>query len=353
MSKILKIKIKIKEKLDKYKYLKSDSFNQLKENTNNKRIILIDTPTHGNLGDQAIALSENSFLSTECNKYKIIELTQEQYLYSHKKINKYIKPDDTIIIHGGGFIGTLWPNEEKILLQLLKQFSLNKIIIFPQTAYFETTPYGHEQKVLFINVVNSCKDLTIFLRDKNSYIYMKSIISNEKIKLLLVPDIVTYNNQFDFGLQRQNHILFCLRTDVEKTVNSKMLENIFNTLKQENIDTLFTDTIYEGNVPVLKRTEYVEQKLKEFAKAKLVITDRLHGMLFCAVTGTPCIAMDNVSQKVSGTYEWINYLDYIECIPENELTIEKIKLFLKINNTAYTNKPLEKYYKQIREAVVT
>ena len=43
-----------------------------------------------------------------------------------------------------------------------------------------------------------------------------------------------------------------------------------------------------------------------------LITDRIHGMLFAAVTGTPCIALDNVSKKVSGAYEWIQYLDYIQ-----------------------------------------
>ena len=38
------------------------------------------------------------------------------------------------------------------------------------------------------------------------------------------------------------------------------------------------------------------------------VTDRLHGMIFSVVTGTPCIALDNVSGKVRGVHAWIEDL---------------------------------------------
>ena len=45
---------------------------------------------------------------------------------------------------------------------------------------------------------------------------------------------------------------------------------------------------------------------------KLVVTDRLHCMIFCAVTGTPCIAFDNSNKKISGVYKmWLGDLNYI------------------------------------------
>lgn len=46
----------------------------------------------------------------------------------------------------------------------------------------------------------------------------------------------------------------------------------------------------------------------------MVITDRLHGMIFAAITGTPCIAFDNISKKVSGVYKWIESLEYIKVV---------------------------------------
>lgn len=55
-------------------------------------------------------------------------------------------------------------------------------------------------------------------------------------------------------------------------------------------------------------------KFKDFQKSKLVITDRLHGMVFCAISGTPCIAFSNYNHKVKGTYDWIKDLDYIKYV---------------------------------------
>lgn len=51
--------------------------------------------------------------------------------------------------------------------------------------------------------------------------------------------------------------------------------------------------------------------MQEFASAKLVITDRLHGMIFAALTQTPCIVLGNYNHKVKGTYEWLQELPYI------------------------------------------
>jgi pyruvyl transferase EpsI len=55
-------------------------------------------------------------------------------------------------------------------------------------------------------------------------------------------------------------------------------------------------------------------KLDEFAKSKLVITDRLHGMIFSAITGTPCIVFANSNGKVEAEYQWIQSLPYIRFV---------------------------------------
>ena len=44
-------------------------------------------------------------------------------------------------------------------------------------------------------------------------------------------------------------------------------------------------------------------KFKDFQKSELVITDRLHGMIFCYITKTPCIVMPNNNHKILMTYE--------------------------------------------------
>ena len=59
----------------------------------------------------------------------------------------------------------------------------------------------------------------------------------------------------------------------------------------------------------------------------MIITDRLHCMLLCVLTKTPCIFYDNSTHKLSGTYEHIKKLRYIKPV-EGANSDELIKQML-------------------------
>jgi len=65
--KLIKGKISNLKKNKNYKTV----INELKEENNKKRIILIGTPEHGNLGDHLIAKGELEFLQDHFLDYKI------------------------------------------------------------------------------------------------------------------------------------------------------------------------------------------------------------------------------------------------------------------------------------------
>ncbi len=65
---------------------------------------------------------------------------------------------------------------------------------------------------------------------------------------------------------------------------------------------------------VKERREILENKYNQFRQAEIAITDRLHGMVLAAITGTPCIVFSNYNQKVKGTYEWLKDLEYIRFV---------------------------------------
>ena len=69
--------------------------------------------------------------------------------------------------------------------------------------------------------------------------------------------------------------------------------------------------IYPDLFNTNKRTQILDKFMGEIGGKELVITDRLHGMIFCAITGTPCVVINSKSPKVRGCYEWIKHLDYI------------------------------------------
>lgn len=50
----------------------------------------------------------------------------------------------------------------------------------------------------------------------------------------------------------------------------------------------------------------LSNKIQQFAEAQLVITDRLHGMILCILSGTPCLVLPNSNHKIRQTY--LNWL---------------------------------------------
>ncbi|HLS30591.1 MAG TPA: polysaccharide pyruvyl transferase family protein, partial [Flavobacteriaceae bacterium] len=76
---------------------------------------------------------------------------------------------------------------------------------------------------------------------------------------------------------------------------------------EENFDKIsHNDThINKNNLSLKQRTEELNKIWTAFRSAELVITDRLHGMIFCYITGTPCVVFQNNNHKVRETYDWI------------------------------------------------
>lgn len=98
-------------------------------------VYLLGTPKHGNLGDQAILYSELKLFS-DLGKKNVIYV-ESSFVKNNISFLKKIIGDKRVYIHGGGFMGTIWPTEEMMLRNILENFKDNEIIVFPQTVYFD------------------------------------------------------------------------------------------------------------------------------------------------------------------------------------------------------------------------
>lgn len=337
----------LREILKQIRFYRSRVYRRLRKTKGQRRILLLNTPLHGNLGDAAIVLAERKFL-TERTSLPWVEITQQDLLYFHKLILKRIQPEDILALQGGGSIGTLWPLEQEVITEILSTFSQHKIIIFPQTMYFSPDETGEQVKNAFVQTVCRCGDLTIFLRDARSYALAQELLGQTGAKLHLTPDIVTY---FDgkAPAEKENRILLCFRRDLEGVLNSEAREKIREFALSLGAEVLVTDTQIDGELTVASRSSYVEAKLQEFSKARLIITDRIHGMVFAAIAGTACIAVDNISKKVSGAHQWISCLDYVKMATDT-VTPEDMQVFYEKTENAYSNAHLQDYYGQIAQA---
>ena len=314
-------------------------------------IWFIATPRHGNLGDHAIVEAQYAFFAdlglTSC----ITELSRENYLLLKKTLPRLTRPRDCIIVDGGGNIGTLWIEEEKKMRDIIGRFPDNPIFIFPQTAFFEDSDFGRAQMEESVRVYSSHADLTVFCRDDATYdLFCQSF---PQVRALYVPDMVLYRSN-EMHLQRGDRVLLCMRTDKEQTAESAQIrESVCACLENAGIEYGFCSTVADHNIGKKRRAQELQAFLKTLSGARFVVTDRLHGMLFCAVTGTPCIALDNVSRKVSGGYAWIRHLPYIRLCADADSAVRETEAFLRQipDETAFDNTPLLPYHAQMQQIV--
>lgn len=303
----------------------------------------LGSPMHKNLGDHLITMAEFEYLKRIGYPRTVVDIPIEMYQVYRERLINAIKPDACVFISGGGWMGNIWPNEELLLQDMVKSFSNNKIIIFPQTIYFDEKTKPYQEFITSGNAAfRSCKDLSLFVRDEQSFQLAKKHYEIDKI--FLVPDIAvayydSYQRKHDFV--KSCKAGFCLREDRELYRNQDdeaMVERIINNngLKSSVVTTMSRFRVLSN-----RRPQAVINRLNEFANNDLIITDRLHGMIFSYITGTPCIAFDNKTLKVSGVYKkWLSDCDYI------------LPLFEKPNESDIQNFISDKAGKKFRENVI-
>ena len=311
-----------------------------------KTVFLLMTPEHGNIGDHGIAYSEKRFLTEFGLNY--IEITSERLseLSRHNLVGAL--NGFPLLINGGGNMGTLWKGVEDLQREIILKNPKSDIIFLPNTIFYEDSDWGRKEFEKSKKIYNRHKKLLLYAREKTSYEVMRK--AYRKVKL--IPDMVLSMPQQGTERVRQGCLL-CLRGDKEKT----------RTLEQEQLirrqaEQLFgknvtdTDMVIPGSISTQQREAALQAKFREFCGAELVITDRLHGMIFCAITGTPCIVIDSKSPKVRGCYEWIKHLDYIRFANDFSSIAEQYQKIPQAPHI-YNNSHLTHYYEELANDILS
>ena len=325
-------------------FLKLKNFFETTFYDNHSKIIVLGIPEHGNIGDQAIVCGEEDFLEKNFSGVDKIFLSWRCMKENMSYLKSKIKSTDIIMIQGGGFLGTLWEEEQVNLNLALCNFENNPIFIFPQTFWADTEEdYGSVLEA-FGQEMKKCVNINVCLREKESLQRFKVFYPN--IRAMLAPDMVLCMN-VNFPQAPKDEILLCFRKDKEKVKEYE--ESVKKLMEEKKYSYKCTSTVYDETMFYPYGEKYVWDKLEEFSKAKLVITDRLHGMIFSAIVGTPCIAFDNLSGKVRGVYSWLNMSNNV-CMASglDELENEFEKIVDKTPNRFVVNKD---YYAELLECL--
>lgn len=272
---------------------------------NRPAIFLFGEPEYNNLGDHAIAYATRKYIEKEFHEYEYIGISEDEINYNLKNVKKIVKSGDLILLQGGGNMGDIYPDQVSLRKKILCSFKNNEIIVMPQTIHF-SDPKGKLPDYYDAHKSNC----TLVAREKESFYIMRNQFRGN---VLLVPDMVLYLSTIirnDSSVRKG--ALICLRDDKEKGDQRISYDYVAVLLRNRGLTFERFSTVIRESVKICDRNQYLESIINKISTTKFIVTDRLHAMIFAAITKTPCVVIPTFNHKVAGSYEWIKHLNYIK-----------------------------------------
>ncbi len=305
-----------------------------------KKAFLLMEPEYGNLGDQAIAYASEKFIRENFSEYELITVTEKETCKHINAIKKVCSRDDLIFIQGGGNMGSLYPYIEHMRRFCINKLPNQKIISMPTSIFYADDKQGKKEFKKGLKTYNRHKSLFLFARDKYTFEFMTKYYKSSKVKL--VPDIVYYFAQAPKQLiKRDTEVIVCLRAECESAMGSGKRAEIIHFLNDALNGQIFIfDTTVWRDVSREIRELELASLLRQFSKAKCIITDRMHGMIFSAIVGTPVVVLKSKDSKILGGYDWIKNIQSVRFVESFDATeilkdIKSLEKLTTIENICY------------------
>lgn len=317
--------------MDKILISLKQELGKIVESINKEDAFYFDYPMHLNVGDLLIYAGTEAFFK----EYNInIRLRRCLQTFDINEVKKNITKNTTIICHGGGNLGDLYPLLQKLREELVINFPNNRIILLPQTGYFSNQDEMKKSAAIF----SAHKDCHLFARDLPTL----ELLKNFSDKVILCPDMA-HQLYGEFPLKNkveslEKNKLYFLRKDIEA---SQLEKNIESTLSASAVVKDWDDIVTSNDITYARiysklarisnishlsifkdkindlwykhTLNIIERARNEFMKYDLVVTSRLHGHIFSCLLGIPNQVCDNSYGKNLGYYnQWTKDIDYAE-----------------------------------------
>ncbi|MEZ8732909.1 polysaccharide pyruvyl transferase family protein [Vibrio splendidus] len=321
----IKSLIPLSTKLKIISLMQKNNINNLANDGRNNLYVVL-AADYGNLGDVAISYAQYYFLQKNFPQYNIVDVPISRNIKNISTIKKQIRKRDVITIVGGGNLTDKYQDIENCRLAWVKAFPKNKIISFPQTIDFGNSEKGQASFDKSKKVYEAHSDFHMFARETVSFNIMKKDLDTN---IYLCPDIVLSQNQSEPSFKR-NGVVCCIRDDSESIFNDAERLNLIESIRKLFVeDVTFSDThIGRGNLSWKERSDELNTIWTSFKRSEVVVTDRLHGMIFSVITKTPCVVLLNNNHKIIQTYkDWLENLEHVILLekPDVESVNESIR----------------------------
>ncbi|EFA23934.1 polysaccharide pyruvyl transferase family protein [Bifidobacterium gallicum] len=286
---------------------------------------VIGTANYANLGDLAISEAQMQYVRRYFDG-DVMEIQTTKFWEYELWLRRAMRPNDLILLQGGGNMGDLYYWFEFERCAIAECFPDQRIIMFPQTISYSSD--DSELLAYAKQAYGRCSDLHLFAREHISAQKMAEEFPTTDVEL--VPDIVLTLDPTPFV---PRHVSRCglamvLRNDEERSLSDEDWQMLFSAAEESGLPVTTADTVLpDQDVSIEGRTLLLSDILTTFASAQCVVTDRLHGMIFAAITETPCVVLSNSNHKIRGVYQWIKdlpYIAFIESAQEARAALRKV-----------------------------
>ena len=319
-----------------------------------KKVVITLAGFYQNLGDMALTYAQKRFIETTLPDYEVL-LFPSTHTYSRMKaLKRIVGPTDIVTTIAGGNMDDVYPSLENARRYVVRSFPKNPIISFPQTIAFTDTPSGKRALRRSARTYRAHPRLTVFGREPRTLELMRSGLAGTRIESS--PDIVLSLSN-EARPQERSGMMLTVRNDKEVLLTSGERTLIRDVIRAKTDDIIVRDTV---NVDLEDcQSETFEKTLREFwsllSSRRVVVTDRLHCMIFCVITGTPVVVLSNSNHKIKGTYEaWLrdySYVRYLDAFDPAALS-EAIDEMWELTPEQITGPDLTPHYENLREVLL-
>jgi len=271
--------------------------------------VLLDFPDHCNIGDSAIYAGEVSYFDRVGAPSYVATTLNCNWEEVAKR-----SADGIIYLHGGGNFGDIWPHFQNFREEVISRFPEKRIVQLPQSIFYRDEAAIERTA----RVIDRHRDFILFVRDVPS---LELAQRHFQCDVRLCPDMAFCLGPLTSTAPVQD-ILLHLRTDQEAREAYEIGENAQDlSCSREDWpdepETFRRTSNLKGFVPIIagalrgglpgeriaRYRHRAQTRLNRgvvlLSKAKVVITDRLHGHIISTLIGRPHIVLDNSYGKIA------------------------------------------------------
>ncbi|WOF22359.1 polysaccharide pyruvyl transferase family protein [Microbacterium betulae] len=312
--------------------LRTETKNTLRETIGDTRhVAIIDAPNQRNVGDSLIWEGELAYLTQLGYE---ISYVCDLNSYDPKDVRRRLPKGGTVLLHGGGNFGDLWPGHQALRERAVADLHDYRIVQLSQSVYFS----DDERARAANRVLGAHPDFRVLLRDTLSLQRASRLLPD--LNCTFCPDMALgYSPRLPDGVAREpREVLVIARADKESASGLRSIDSDWAApyelhvtdwglhasdplgWKAARLVARFNHKIVAVrrrlHVPLPSLPQRLLQRvvlyinarnadsaLRLYAQARAVVVDRLHAHVLSVLLGIPHVMLDNNYRKLGAVFD--------------------------------------------------